>query len=80
VTALFARKRPFGGPLEVVDLALDHAGFPLQTSAFFGKSLLNHVFDGRADLDESPERSRFRLDRLSAHSFNNSRFEAIFPV
>ena len=45
--ALFLGERLLHRLLEVVNLALDEAGFPLQAGALFGKPLLDNVFDRR---------------------------------
>ncbi len=50
--ALFRGEGLLHGLLEVMDFALLTAGLLLQPGAFFGKALLDDVFDGRADLDE----------------------------
>ena len=62
-----AVKCTLGGAFEMMDIALDDAGFTLQAGAFFRESLLDGVLDGTTDLDKAGSRCGFRIDSLSAH-------------
>ncbi len=69
VGALVPGERPLLRALEMVEVALLQAGFPLQAGALFGQPLLDDVFDRIADLDEVRGLvRRFRFESLSAHS------------
>ena len=72
--ALVLGEVPLFGTLEVMDLAFDHTGFPLQARALFREPLLDGVFDGGADLYEVGRRLG-ASDRQSECSLDTS-----FPV
>ena len=65
--ALVFGEGTLNGALELVQLALDQAGFALQTRALFGHAFLDDVFDAGVDLYQTG-RYGLRFKRLSAHS------------